>query len=156
MKRRYKIILIIFSILIITLFIHPSKIIYEPKVVGKILGENNKPIPNATVSSIQENETINEEYGYYEHKDHISQTVKTDINGNFELSEKSRIDWFHAPWDLPIVWCRSDLQVRQNGFKTYRTKFGEYEKYNYKCRACKNIEFRPIVILKKKESNLHR
>ena len=150
MKRRHKIILIIFSILLIILFIHPSKIIYEPKVVGKILDENNKPIPNAIVSSIQENEKINEEHGYYEHGDYISQTVKTDINGNFELSEKSRIDWFHTPLDLPIVWCYSDLQVRQQGFKTYRTKFGEFKKYNDKCRACKNIEFRPVIILKMK------
>lgn len=150
MKRKNKIILIIILVFIIGLFIHPQKVIYEPKVIGKIIDENKKPISNATVSSIQENETKNKEYGYYEYDDYISQTVKTDINGNFELSEKSRIDWFHTPLDLPIVWCYSDLQVRKDGFKTYRTKFGELKEYNYECRACKKIEFRPTIILKKK------
>lgn len=150
MKRKNKIILAIFLVFLILLFIRPQKVIYEPKVTGKIIDENNKPIPNATVSSIQENETKNKEYGYYEYDDYISQTVKTDINGNFELSEKSRIDWFHTPLDLPIVWCYSDLQVRKDGFKTYRTKFGELKEYNYECRACKKIEFRPTIILKKK------
>lgn len=109
MKRKNKIILAIFLVFIILLFIRPQKVIYEPKVIGKIIDENKKPIPNAIVSSIQEERTKNKKYGYYDFREYISQTVKTDINGNFELSEKSRIDWFHTPLDLPIVWCYSDL-----------------------------------------------
>lgn len=40
MKRKNKIILIIILVFIIGLFIHPQKIIYEPKVIGKIIDEN--------------------------------------------------------------------------------------------------------------------
>lgn len=75
-----------------------------------------------------------------------SQTVNTDKNGNFFLEEKSRIDWFHTPLDLPFAWCNADFEVSKNGYKTYKTKFGEYQSFKKEnCYACEQIEFKPKI-----------
>ena len=150
MKKNRKIILICILLLFIGIFIHPEKVIYEPKIVGKVIDQNGKSIENATVARIEEKSWKNKEFGYYEYEKFKSQIVKTDINGNFELTEKSRIDWIHnIPFHLPFVWCDTEFEVSKNGFETYRTEFGEYEEYNENLNACKGIEFKPKITLKK-------
>lgn len=79
-----------------------------------------------------------------------SQTIKTDENGNFFLEQKSRIDWFHTPLDLRIVWYYADFEISKKGYKTYKTKFDVFSSYRKdNCYACEEIEFKPKIILKK-------
>ena len=89
MNRKKKIILICVLLIFIGIFVHPEKVIYKPKIIGKISDQNGKPIENATVSRIEEKSWKNKEFGYIENEKFKSQIVKTDINGNFELKEKS-------------------------------------------------------------------
>jgi len=150
MNKKRKIILFCVLLLFVGIFIHPEKVIYEPKIVGKISAQNGKPIKNATVSRIEEKSWKNKEFGYCENEEFKSQIVKTDKNGKFELTEKSRIEWIHnVPFHLPFVWCYAEFEVSKIGFETYRTEFGDYEKYNENQNACKGIEFKPEIILKK-------
>jgi hypothetical protein len=152
MKKSTKIFLTVLLILIIGIFIHPSKVIYVPKITGKVIDENGNPLRDAIVSRIEELETVNKKWGYYEYTKYKSQTTKTDENGNFQLAEKSRIEWFHTPLDLPFAYCYGNFEVEIDGFETYRTKFGEYEQFHKaNCYACEEIEFKPIITLKKKE-----
>jgi len=151
MKKSTKIFLTVLLILIIGIFIHPSKVIYVPKITGKIIDENGNPLRDAIVSRIEELETVNKKWGYYEYTKYKSQTTKTDENGNFQLAEKSRIEWLHTPLDLPFAYCYGNFEVEKDGFKTYRTKFGEYEQFHKaNCYACEEIEFKPIITLKKR------
>lgn len=147
MTKTRKIILICIVILFVSLFIHPKKIIYQPKIIGKVIDQKGNPIKNATVSRIEENRSKNKEFGYLEFEEFKSQIVKTDLNGDFELTEKSRIDWIH--FHLPFAWCNTEFEVSKNGFETYRTKFGDFEEYNEDLNACKGVEFSPKIILKK-------
>ncbi|WP_434979135.1 hypothetical protein [Daejeonia sp. YH14] len=145
-----KVILGIFLILIIGLFIRPQKVIYEAKISGKVIDENGIPIKNASVSRIEEKRWKNKKWGYEEHSEYKSQTVKTDQNVNFFLDQKSRIDWFHTPLDLPFAWCYADFEVSKEGYKTYKTKFDDYKSYRKEgCYACEEIEFKPKITLKK-------
>jgi hypothetical protein len=152
MKKSTKIFLTVLLILIIGIFIHPSKVIYVPKITGKVIDENGNPLRNAIVSRIEELETVNKKWGYYEYTKYKSQTTKTNENGNFQLAEKSRIEWLHTPLDLPFAYCYGNFEVEKDGFKTYRTKFGEYEQFHKaNCYACEEIEFKPVITLKKTE-----
>ena len=152
MKKSTKIFLSVLLILIIGIFIHPSKVIYVPKITGKVIDENGNPLKDAIVSRIEELETVNKKWGYYEYTKYKSQTTKTDENGNFQLAEKSRIEWLHTPLDLPFAYCYGNFEVEKDGFKTYRTKFGEYEQFHKSnCYACEEIEFKPVITLKKTE-----
>ncbi|MFN7044367.1 MAG: hypothetical protein ACK4M1_04155 [Flavobacterium sp.] len=150
MKKSIKTALIILLILIVGIFIHPQKVIFEPKISGKVIDVNGNPIKDAIVSRIEELETINKKYGYFDYSEYKSQTTKTDKNGNFHLAEKSRIDWFHSPLDLPVAWCFGNFEIEKEGFIKYKTKFGEFEQFHKKdCYACEEIEFKPIIKLKK-------
>ncbi len=150
MRKSTKIFLIILLIFIIGIFIHPSKVIYVPKITGKIIGEDGKPISDAIISRIEELETVNKKYGYFDYKKYKSQTTKTDENGNFQLTEKSRIEWLHTPLDLPFAYCYGNFEIEKNHYKTYITKFGEFEQFHKSnCYACEEIEFKPIITLKK-------
>lgn len=150
MKKYRKIILIGILLLLIGIFIHPKKVIYEPKIIGKVIDQSGNPIENATVSRIEEKHWKNKEHGYYESEEFISESINTDGNGNFVLNEKSRIDWIHnIPFVLPLAWCNTEFEVSKNGFKTYRTEFDDYSEYNENLNACKGIEFKPKIILKK-------
>jgi hypothetical protein len=154
MKKSTKIFLTAVLILIIGIFIHPSKVIYVPKITGKVIDENGNPLRDAIVSRIEELETVNKKWGYYEYKKYKSQTAKTNENGNFQLAEKSRIEWLHTPLDLPFAYCFGNFVVEKDGFKTYRTKFGEYEQFHKaNCYACEEIEFKPVITLKKNGIN---
>ena len=137
-------------LLLIGIFIHPRRVVYEPKIAGKVTDVNGNPIENATVARIEEKHWKNKEFGYYESKEFISESVNTDENGNFILNEKSRIDWIHnIPLVLPLAWCNIEFEVSKNGFKTHRTEFDDYSEYNENLNACKGIEFKPKIILKK-------
>jgi len=151
MNKSWKIILICILLLFIGIFIHPEKVIYEPKIVGKISDQNGKPIKNATVVRIEEKSWKNKEFGYYEYEKFKSQTVKTDMNGNFELKEKSKIDWIHPPFELPFVWCYANFEVSKEGYETFKTEYNEEKnsKFNENLNACKGIEFKLEIILKK-------
>jgi len=150
MKKSTKIFLTALLILIIGIFIHPSKVIYVPKIKGKVIDENGNPLRGAIVSRIEELETVNKKWGYYEYTKYKSQTTKSDKNGNFQLAEKSRIEWLHTPVDLPFAYCYGNFEVEKEGCKTYRTKFGEYEQFHKaNCYACEEIEFKPVITLKK-------
>ena len=81
MKKSIKTALIILLILIVGIFIHPQKVIFEPKISGKVIDENGNPISDAIVSRIEELETINDKYGYFDYSEYKSQTTKTDKNG---------------------------------------------------------------------------
>ena len=152
MKKSTKIFLTVLLILIIGIFIHPSKVIYVPKITGKVIDENGNPLKDAIVSRIEELETVNKKWGYYEYTKYKSQTTKTDENGNFQLAEKSRTEWLHTPLDLPFAYCYGNFEIEKDGFKTYRTKFGEYEQFHKSnCYACEEIEFKPVITLKKTE-----
>ena len=151
MKKTTKIILTGFLILLIGVFIHPKKVIYEAKIVGKVIDESGNPIKDAIVYRVEEKSFKNKEIGSIESLQFKSQTVTTDASGNFQLHEKSRIEWIHSPLDLPFVWCHANFQVSKDGFKVYKTKFGDFEKFrNENCYACENIEFKPTIILIKK------
>ena len=63
MKKSTKIFLTVFLIIIIGIFIHPQKVIYEANIIGKIIDENNKPVYNATVYRIEKEYFINEKIG---------------------------------------------------------------------------------------------
>ncbi len=154
MKKSTKIFLTVFLILVIGIFLHPSKVIYVPKITGKVIDENRKPLKGAIVSRIEELESVNKKWGYYEYTKYKSQTTKTDENGNFQLDEKSRIEWIHSPLDLPFAYCYGNFEIEKEGYKTYRTKFGEFEQFHKaNCYACEEIEFKPIVTLKKQNKN---
>jgi len=149
-KTMLKIVFVIFAILIIGFFIRPQKVIYEAKISGIVMDENGTPIKNATVSRIEEKESKNKEWGYFEYTKYKSQTVDTDENEKFQLDQKSRVDWFHTPFDLPFVWCHADFEVSKAGYETYKTKFDDYSSYRKEgCYACENIEFKPKITLKK-------
>lgn len=150
MKKRKKIVFIVLLLIFVGIFIHPERIVYEPKIEGKVLNLEGKPIENATVSRIEEKSWKNEKFGYYEYEEFISQTVKTDKNGKFELTEKSRIEWIHnMPFHLLVVLCNAEFEVSKSGFETYRTEYGEFEEQNKNHNACKGIEFKAEIILKK-------
>jgi len=53
MKKSTKIFFLILLILIIGIFIHPQKVIYEANVEGKVINGNNKPVINAIVYRIE-------------------------------------------------------------------------------------------------------
>lgn len=152
MKKIIKIILLIILILITLLFIRPQKVIYQAKISGKVIDENQKPISNATVYRIEKEYYINEKIGSNESRDLRTENVKTDKNGEFKFYEKSRIDWFHTPLDLPIAYCFAEFEIEKNGFKPYKTKFGEFQQFKIEnCYACEKIEFNPKIILTKSE-----
>jgi hypothetical protein len=152
MKKSTKKFLTILLILIIGIFIHPSNVVYVPKITGKVIDENGNSIKNAVVSRIEKLETVNKKWGYFEYTKYKSQTTKTDENGNFQLVEKSRIEWFHTPLDLPFAYCYGNFEIEKDGYKTYQTKFGEFEQFRkVSCYACEEIEFKPIISLKKTE-----
>jgi len=142
--------LIILGILILGLFIHPQKVIYEAKISGKVVDENGIPIQNATISRMEEKSRKNKKQGYIEYTKYKSQSVKTNENGDFVLEQKSRTDWFHNPFNLPFVWCYADFEISKTGYKTYKTEFGEFKSYRKEnSYACENIEFTPRITLKK-------
>jgi len=151
MKKIGNIILICVLIFLIGLFIHPEKVIFKPRITGLVVDQNGNPIQNAIVERIEEREKKNKEDGYYEYEQFKSQIVKTDINGNFELAEKSKIDWLHTPIDLPFVYCFANFEVSKKGYKTYKTEYNTEEntKFNENLNACKGIVFKPKIILKK-------
>tara|TARA_R110002049_G_scaffold181968_1_gene349413 strand:- start:43 stop:498 length:456 start_codon:yes stop_codon:yes gene_type:complete len=150
MKKKKKIIYPFILLIFIGIFIHPERVIYIPKIEGKILDPKGNPIENATVSRIEEKSWKNEEFGYYEYEKFKSQTVKTDKNGKFELAEKSRIEWIHnTPFHLLVVLCYAEFEVSKTGYETYKTEYGEFEKENKNYNACKGIEFKAEIILKK-------
>lgn len=150
MKKSIKIVLTILLILVVGIFIHPKKVIYVPKISGKVIDVNGNPIKDAIVSRIEELETVNEKYGYFEYTEYKTQTTKTNENGDFQLAEKSRIEWIHSPLDLPIAWCFGNFEIEKEGFINYKTKFGEFEQFHKNnCYACEKIEFKPIIKLKK-------
>lgn len=149
-KNALKIILGIVLILLVGLFIRPQKVVYEANINGIVVDKNGNPLKNATVSRSEEKRWKNKEWGYIEHAEYKSQTVETDENGKFKLEQKSRIDWFHTPLDLPFAWCYADFEVSKNGYDTYKTKFDDYKSYRKEgCYACDQIEFKPKIILKK-------
>lgn len=151
MKRSTKTFLTILLILIIGIFIHPKNVVYVPKITGKVIDENGNAIKDAVVSRIEELSSVNEKYGYFDCKKYESQTTKTDKNGSFQLTEKSRTEWIHNPLSLPIAWCFGNFQIEKVGYKTYQTKFGEFRQFHKdNCYACEQIEFKPIIILKNK------
>jgi hypothetical protein len=148
LKKSTKIFLTILLIFIIGIFIHPKTVIYVPKISGKVIDENGKPISNAVVSRIEELSTVNEKHGYFDYTKYKSQATETDKNGNFQLAEKSRIEWIHSPLDLPFAFCYGDFEIEKDGFISYQTKFGEFEQFHKEnCYACENIEFKPIITL---------
>ena len=152
MKKIIKIILVIILIFITLLFVRPQKIIYEAKITGKIIDETGNPISNATIYRIEKEYFKNKEIGSIESKELRTETVNTDINGNFKFYEKSRIDWFHTPLDLPIGFCYAEFEIEKNGYEFYKTKFGEFEQYRIEnCYACEKVEFKPRIVLKKIE-----
>ncbi|GEP52729.1 hypothetical protein FNO01nite_34010 [Flavobacterium noncentrifugens] len=154
MKKSTKIFLLTLLILIIGIFIHPQKVIYEANIEGKVIDENNKPIINATVYRIEKEYYINEEIGSNESRDLRAESVKTDKNGNFKFYEKSRIDWFHTPLDLPIGYCYAEFEIEKSGYEFYKTKFGEFEQYRIEnCYACEKVLFKPIITLKSLKEN---
>ena len=154
MKKSTKIFFLILLILIIGIFIHPQKVIYEANIEGKIIDENNKPIINATVYRIEKEYYINEKIGSHESRDLRTESVKTDKNGNFKFYEKSRIDWFHTPLDLPIGYCYAEFEIEKSGYEFYKTKFGEYEQFHKaNCYACEEVLFKPIITLKSLKEN---
>ncbi|WP_298237306.1 hypothetical protein [uncultured Algibacter sp.] len=151
MKKVRNIILIFVLIFLVGLFIHPKKVIYAPKIIGQVVDQNGNPIQYATVVRIEKNEIENKEFGYYEHKQFKSQIIKTGINGDFVLTEKSKIDWLHTPIDLPFVWCYANFEVSKEGYETYKTEYNanKNSKFNDNQNACKDIEFNPRIVLKK-------
>lgn len=150
MKKIIKIILVIILIFITLLFIRPQKVIFQAKIYGKVIDENQKPVSNATVYRIEKEYYINKKIGSNESRDLRTENVKTDKNGEFKFNEKSRIDWFHTPLDLPIGFCYAEFEIEKNGFQFYKTKFGEFEQYRIEnCYACEKVEFKPKIVLKK-------
>ena len=151
MTKSSKIILICVLALLTGIFIHPEKVIYMPKIIGKVTDQNGNPIENATVLRIEEKSWKNKDFGYYENEQYKSQIVKTDVNGNFELTEKSKIEWFHTPFDLPFVWCYANFEVSKKGYENYNPEYNleENSKFNDNLNACEGIEFKPRIILKK-------
>ena len=151
MKKQTKTLLKILLILIIGIFIHPKKVVYVPKITGKVIDENGNAIKNAVISRIEELSSVNEKYGYFDYTKYESQTTKTDENGNFQLSEKSRIEWIHNPLSLPVAWCFGNFKIEKAGYETYLTKFAEFRQFRKdNCYACEQIEFKPIIKLKNK------
>ncbi|MBP4143244.1 hypothetical protein J3S90_15695 [Flavobacterium sp. P4023] len=149
MKKPFKIFLIIIIIFISLLFIRPQKVIYEANIIGKVIDENNNPISNATIHRIEKEYYINNKIGSNESRDLRTESVKSDKNGNFKFNEKSRVDWFHTPLDLPIAYCYAEFEIEKNGYEFYKTKFGEYEQYRIEnCYACEKVLYKPIITLK--------
>lgn len=146
-----KVISLIILIILIVLFIHPQKEYYEGKVIGKIIDENGIPISNAIVTRIEEKSSKNKEHGYFEYTKFKSQTVISDLNGNFQLDEKSRIYWFHSPFDLLAIRCDANFEIEKVGYETYQTKNGEFKQV--KKYISEKVIFKPIIVLKKNEIN---
>jgi len=149
-----KIFFLLLIILIIGIFIHPHKVIYEANIAGKVIDENSKPVINATVYRIEKEYYISEKIGSNESRDLRTESVKTDKNGNFKFYEKSRIDWFHTPFDLPIGYCYAEFEIEKSGYEFYKTKFGNFEQYRIEdCYACEKVIFKPIITLKSLKEN---
>ena|SRR5690554_7760058 len=146
MKRIAKILAI--PILILVLLFYPKRVVYEAKISGKVIDENGVPIKDAVVARIEEKISKNKKHGYSETEEFKSQMTITDINGQFELSEKSRIDWI-PKIALPFCWCYADFEVSKKGYEIYKTEFSDYSEYNENLNGCKDIEFNPNIVLKK-------
>ncbi len=146
MKRIAKILAV--PILILVLLFYPKLVVYEAKISGKVIDENGVPVKDAVVARIEEKSFKNKEHGYREYEKFKSQIVRTDRNGHFELSEKSRIDWI-PKIALPFCWCYADFEVSKKGYEIYKTEFSDYSKYNENLNGCKDIEFNPKIVLKK-------
>lgn len=150
MKKPTKVALIILLILMVGVFIHPRKVIYQANVQGKVTDKNNQPVAGAIVYRIKNEYFKNKEIGSIECKELQTESVRTDKNGNFKLHEKSRIDWLHSPLDLPVGYCHASFEIEKKGFITYKTEFGEFRQFRKKdCYTCEEIEFKPIIILKR-------
>ena len=78
MKKSTKTFLTILLILIIGIFIHPKKVVYVPKITGKVIDEKGNAIKDAVVSRIEESSSVNGKYGYFDYTRYESQTTKTD------------------------------------------------------------------------------
>ena len=149
-KHALKIIVGILLFIVIALFFNPQKVVYQAKINGIVMDENGNPLNGATISRIEEKRGKNKESGYIEHLKYKTEIIKTNENGHFELKHKSRIEWFHPPFVLPLVWCYADFEISKPGFETYKTKFGEFKSYKKEnCYACEKIEFNPKIRLEK-------
>ena len=146
MKRIAKILAV--PILILVLLFYPKRVVYEAKISGKVIDENGVPIKDAIVSRVEERRKKERKQLYLEFEKFKSQIVSTDINGYFELSEKSRIDWIPRI-ALPFCWCYADFEVSKKGYEIYKTEFSDYSEYNENLNGCKDIEFNPKIVLKK-------
>ena len=132
------------------IFFYPLKVIYQAKITGKVIDETGNPISNAKVYRIEKEYFTDKEIGSIESRDLRMDTVITDKNGNFKFCEKSRIDWFHTPFDFGFVFCYAEFEIERNGFEFYKTKFGEFKQYKIEnCYACEKVEFKPKIVLKK-------
>ena len=145
MKKSTKIFFLILLILIIGIFVHPQKVIYEANVNGKVVDENNKPVINATVYRIEKEYYINEEIGSNESRDLRTESVKTDKNGkvsretNFPNKEFSSISHVR-----PHAKDASDTYSLPK--KDKLTKENEYTKH---CFWLNNRYVRDEIYLKK-------
>ena len=148
MKNKFKITTTIILLLIIGIFIHPEKVVYEARIVGKVLDENGKPLEGAKVSRIEEKTTKHKD-GYFEYEEFKSDYAITDKAGEFMLKEKERIEWIHNPIALPFIWCYSDFEVSKDNFRIYRTKFNDFSEYNDKFSGCESVIFHPTITLYK-------
>ena len=86
MKKYKKQILIGLFLILIGIFIHPRKVIYEPKISGKVTDERGNPVVKATVTRIGDRYFKNEEFGYEESKERkTSQAFRFyKVNGSWQ------------------------------------------------------------------------
>lgn len=144
-----KYVLFICFLLITLFFIRPQKIYNEPRIIGKVIDKNNIPLNGAIVYRITKVSSKNKEFGYFETKEIYTGKCKTDANGNFIIDKDFYIKWFHTPFDLKNSYCCTKIEIKKDGFITYKSDDKDFEIKDNNDVACKGIEFNSIIILEK-------
>jgi hypothetical protein len=149
LKKTLKSVLFVIILLIVILFIRPQRIYNEPKITGKVLDKNNKPIVCAKVYRITKVSKKNKDYGYFETIEEYTGEANTDNNGNFIIEKDSYIKWFQTPFDLKTTYCCTKIEVNKDGYVAYISDDKNFEIIDNENVACKGIEFKPKITLEK-------
>lgn len=141
--------IITFIILVVIFFVHPRKIYTEPKISGKVVDQEGKPLRGVKIYRISEYNSAIKNTTDNETDFTITGCTRTDENGCFVISEMSKLKWFHNPLDLPVLYCGVKVKAIRNGYEVYESKKDEFITYENSNIGCKGLAYETLIIMKK-------
>jgi hypothetical protein len=143
-------IILLFGIITLLIFLHPSTETYEARITGQVKGDNKNPLIGAVVKRRSEIVTHGPGGVYISRWVYSGQAV-TDASGKFALPERKRAKWWHPPEDYFVPWihCYAFIEVSAKGYKTYVSEFGDNDltALGNEAGACNGIRFQKDVTL---------